>query len=92
MGCFVLLALFFHLDLFIIARLRNLFMCDLLFPLIHFVFLGAYSLSLDGKHCSKLSHEFGQLFNAFSRSALKDIATHTAVNMNKYCFDLHIEI
>ena len=76
MGCFILLALFFNLDLFIIACLRNLFMCDLLFPLTHFVILGAYSLSLDEKHCSKLSYEFGQLFNAFSRSALKDIATH----------------
>ena len=76
MGCFVLLALFFNLDLFIIARLRNLFMCDLLFPLTHFVFLGAYSLSLDEKHCSKLLYEFGQLFNTSSRSALKDITTH----------------
>ena len=51
-------------------------MCNLLFPLNHFAFLGAYSLSLDEKHCSKLLHEFRQLFNAFSRSALKDIATH----------------
>ena len=76
MGCFVLLALFFNLDLFIIARLRNLFMCNLLFPLTHFVFLGVHSLSLDRKHCSKLSYESRQLFNAFSRSALKDIATH----------------
>ena len=68
-GCFVLLAIFFDLDLFIIARLRNLFMCDLLFSLTHFAFLGSYSLSLDEKHCSKLSYEFGQFFNAFSRSA-----------------------
>ena len=45
-------------------------MCDLLFPLTLFVFLGAYLLRLDEKHSSKLSYELGQLFNAFSRSAM----------------------
>ena len=60
---FRFIGFFLNLDLFKAACLRNLFMCNLLLPLTHFYFSGAYSLSCDEKHCSKLSYEFGQLFN-----------------------------